>query len=113
MINFPPVTIPIRTDEQGQMRVGNTRVLLELVIHAYQHGETPEGIVDMYDSLKLSDVYAVIAYYLEHTVEIDEYMRDVQQQAKQSIAEIEARYTPQQRLLHERLRQLQQRRSGA
>lgn len=46
--DIPTMTIPLKTDEHGAIRVGNTRVLFELVIHAYYNGETPEGIVDSY-----------------------------------------------------------------
>lgn len=57
--------------------VGDTRVLLELVIRAYLHlGETPEGIVDSYPSLNISEVYAVLAYYLANPDEIDAYIRN-------------------------------------
>ena len=48
----------------GVLRVGNSRVLLELVIRAFQRGQTPEGIVESYDTLGLPDVYAVVSYYL-------------------------------------------------
>jgi len=37
--------VPLRQDERGAIRVGNTRVLLELVIEAYLDGATPETIV--------------------------------------------------------------------
>ena len=61
-----PLTLPVTLWEEppGVLRVGKSRVLLELVIHAYQQGETPEAIVEMYDTLDLADVFAVIAYYL-------------------------------------------------
>ena len=48
MIASPPtMTIPLYTDEHGAIRIGKTWVLLELVIHAYYQGKTPEGIVDV------------------------------------------------------------------
>jgi uncharacterized protein (DUF433 family) len=62
--NSPTLTIPLRRDKHGAIRVGQTRVLLELVIHASFVGETPEGIVDSYPSLTTADVYAVLVYYL-------------------------------------------------
>jgi uncharacterized protein (DUF433 family) len=57
---------PLREDANGALRVGSTRVLLELVIQAFQDGATPEAIVQQYSSLSLPEVYAVIAYYLRH-----------------------------------------------
>lgn len=104
----PTMTIPLRTDEHGAIRVGNTRVLLELVIHAYYAGETPEGIVDSYPTLSTSDVYAVIAYYLSHREELDSYVRQRDKQAEQIVQEIEANLSPEARALRTRLRAIQE-----
>lgn len=68
------VTVPLRREESGAIRVGNSRVLLELVIRAFQNGETPEAIVQSYDTLSLADVYAVIGYYLSQPDAMDEYV---------------------------------------
>jgi len=54
---------PLREDAAGALRVGDSRVLLELVIRAFQDGATPETVVQRYSTLALPDVYAVIAYY--------------------------------------------------
>lgn len=70
------VTVPLREDPPGVFRVGNSRVLLELVIRAFQRGETPEGIVQSYDTLTLPDLYAVIWYYLANPRPIDKYLRE-------------------------------------
>jgi uncharacterized protein (DUF433 family) len=67
--------VPLRHDETGAIRVGNTRVLLELVIEAYVDGATPETIVQWFDGLRLADVYAVISYYLNHEEEVKESLR--------------------------------------
>ena len=70
-----PMTVPLREDPAGVLRVGDTRVLLEVVVHAFQCGATPETIVQSYDTLSLADVYAVLAYCLTHRAQIDEYMK--------------------------------------
>jgi len=67
---------PIREDGHGALRVGDSRVLVELVVLAFKHGATPETIVQQYPTLSLSDTYAVIAYYLRHPDEIETYMAD-------------------------------------
>ena len=72
---------PLREDGDGALRVGDTRVLLEMVVRAFEDGATAETIVQRYSALKLSDVYAVIAYYLRHRSEVDGYMRGRDQQA--------------------------------
>ncbi len=73
-----PLTLPIplREEPPGVLRVGKSRVLLELVIHAHQQGATPSDIVRMYDALNIGDVFAVIAYYLAHPADIDGYLRN-------------------------------------
>ena len=45
---------PLTQDESGAVRVGNSRVLLETVIRAFQDGKSPESIVNRYSTLSLS-----------------------------------------------------------
>lgn len=74
---------PLRDDGSGALRVGNSRVLLELVILAFQDGATPEAIVQRYSTLALSDVYAVIAYYLRHRDEVEAYLAERERKAEE------------------------------
>jgi uncharacterized protein (DUF433 family) len=75
---------PLREDAAGAVRVGDSRVLLELVIRAFQDGATPETIVQRYSTLTLPDVYAVIAYYLRHRSEVEVYLAQREQQADEA-----------------------------
>ncbi len=54
--------------------MGNSRVLLELVIRAFQDGASPESIVQRYSTLSLSDVYSAIGYYLRHQEAVEAYL---------------------------------------
>lgn len=65
---------PLREDETGALRVGNSRVLLELVIRAFQDGATPDTIVQRYSTVTLSEAYDVIGYYLRHREEVQDYL---------------------------------------
>jgi uncharacterized protein (DUF433 family) len=65
---------PFREDATGAIRVGNSRVLLELVIRAFQDGASPESIVQRYSTLSLSDVYSAIGYYLRHQKAVEAYL---------------------------------------
>ena len=65
---------PFREDATGAIRVGNSRVLLELVIRAFQDGASPESIVQRYSTLSLSDVYSAIGYYLRHQEAVEAYL---------------------------------------
>lgn len=81
---------PLRRDETGALRVGHSRVLLELVIHAFQDGATPETIAQRYPTATLADIYAVIAYYLRHRQEIDAYLAEREQRAQDVRQRIES-----------------------
>jgi uncharacterized protein (DUF433 family) len=102
--DLPTLTVPLHTDEHGAIRIGNTRILLELIIHAYYMGETPEGIVESYPSLTTSDVYAVIGYYLANREAVDAYVRQRDQQVDTILRNMETHLTPEARALHTRLR---------
>lgn len=80
---------PLREDASGAVRIGGSRVLLELVVRAFQDGATPEAIVQRYPTLALPDVYAVIAYYLRHREEIEDYLARREKRAAQVQKRIE------------------------
>src|SRR5437764_1234165 len=85
-----PEAPPLREDADGAWPVGDSRVLLELVVRAFQDGATPEAIVQRYSTLTLSDVYAVIAYYLRHRRDVEEYLSGRERQAEASRCRIES-----------------------
>lgn len=82
---------PLRRDASGALRVGTSRVLLELVIQAFEDGVTPETIHQQYPTATLSDVYGVIAYYLRHRDEVEAYLVAREQQADEIRQRIENR----------------------
>jgi uncharacterized protein (DUF433 family) len=88
------LSIPLREDPPGVLRVGKSRVLLELVIRAHQQGKSPQEIVQMYDSLDVGDVYAVIAYFLAHCAEVDGYLRHCDEEAEAIRRKIEMTQRP-------------------
>ena len=73
------------------MRIGESHVLLELVIRAFQDGATAEAIVQRYPTTTLAEIYAVIAYYLRHPQIIERYLTEREQQAQIVRNQIEAR----------------------
>ena len=64
----------LRVDEGDVVRVGGSRISLDLVVEQYENGMSPENIVRAYDTLKLADVHAAIAYYLRHRDEVRAYL---------------------------------------
>ena len=81
---------PLRVDEGGAVRVGKSRISLDLVVEQYENGMTPEDMVRAYDTLVLADVHAVIAYYLRHRDEVRAYLKRRAEEAEALRAKIEA-----------------------
>ncbi len=73
---------PLQEDEVGAVRVGNSRVLLETVVRAFQDGASPESIVHRYTTLSLSDVYNTIGFYLRHQGAVEAYLSQREQLAE-------------------------------
>jgi uncharacterized protein (DUF433 family) len=83
-----PIAVPLREEPAGVLRIGKSRVLLELVLHAFKAGATPEAIVQSYDTLNIADVYAVTSAYLATPEPFEEYLRvrdEVSAEARQKI----------------------------
>ncbi len=81
---------PLRVDEGGAVRVGKSRISLDLVVGQYENGMTPEDMVRAYDTLVLADVHAAIAYYLRHKDEVRAYLKRREEEAEALRAKIEA-----------------------
>jgi uncharacterized protein (DUF433 family) len=81
---------PLREVEGSAVRVGKTRISLDLIVEQYFNGMTPEDMVSAYDTLALADVYAVISYYLRHRKEVDAYMKRREKEAEELRALIES-----------------------
>lgn len=81
---------PLRIDQGGAVRVGNSRISLDLVVEQYENGMTPEDMVRAYDTLELADVHAVIAYYLRHRDEVSAYLKRRGEEAEALRAKVEA-----------------------
>src|SRR5438105_9578921 len=82
--------VPLRVDETGTIRVGNTRITLDVFLADHRRGMTPEQIVEQLDTLTLPDVYGALAYYYRHKAELDEYLRCRREEADRMQREIEA-----------------------
>jgi uncharacterized protein (DUF433 family) len=88
-IIIQPEAPPLRRDAAGALRVGHSRVLVELVIRAFQDGATPESIAQRYSTATLGDIYAVIAYYLRHQEDMEAYLAEREQIAQDMRQRIE------------------------
>jgi uncharacterized protein (DUF433 family) len=89
-----PRKVPLTLSDNGVWRVTGTRIPLERVIECYRARLTPEDIVESFDSLKLSDVYAIIGYYLDHKEAVEQYLLRCEDEADKVRQMIEARQPP-------------------
>jgi uncharacterized protein (DUF433 family) len=77
-------TVPLTQWEDGSIRVGDTRLLVDMVIYAHKRGLCPEEIFQSFpsSSYSVADIYAVIAYYLSHRSEIDHYLSEREKESE-------------------------------
>ena len=80
---FQAIAPPLRWDEAGGIRIGESRVTLDSLLAAYNAGSTPEEIAVQYSVLTLAEIYGAIAYYLTHRQQVDNYLEQRAQSAQQ------------------------------
>ena len=93
-ITLSAETLPLRIDTDGVVRLGKTRVTLDTVVGAFLEGATAEEIAHRYPSVDLADVYSVIAYYLRHRPEVEEYLSRRRQEAAEVQLQNEKQFDP-------------------
>lgn len=86
------VRVPFRVDTGGTVRVGNTRVSLVSVLTAFKQGDAPEQIFYSFPTLELSDIYAVISYYLTHREHVDAWLEQEHMEGERIRREVETRF---------------------
>jgi uncharacterized protein (DUF433 family) len=86
---------PLQANKEGVILVGQTRVTLDTVVAVFNQGATAEEIVYRYPSLNLADVYATIAFFLNHSSEVEAYLQQRQQQSQEIRAMNQVRFDPQ------------------
>ncbi|HEY7157510.1 MAG TPA: DUF433 domain-containing protein [Gemmataceae bacterium] len=94
LLPLHPERPPLRVDEGGAVRVGQSRISLDLIVEQYENGMTPEDMIRAYDTLVLADVHAVLAYYLRHRGEVQVYLKRRQEEAETLRAKLEAERSP-------------------
>ncbi|MBV6466389.1 MAG: DUF433 domain-containing protein [Anaerolineae bacterium] len=67
--------IPLRTDRDGVIRVGKTRVTLDTIVDAFKDGAAAEEIAYQYPTVPLADIYSVIGHYLRQKKEVEAYLK--------------------------------------
>lgn len=67
---------PLTLDADRVIRIGRTRVTLDIVIATFLAVATAEEIVEDYSTLDLADVYLVLGFYLRHRELVDQYIEE-------------------------------------
>jgi len=76
--------VPLAADAEGVLRVTGSRVSLDSIVHQFKNGATAEQIQEDFPSVSLADIYAVIAYYLQHYQKVEDYLAQQSQAAAQT-----------------------------
>lgn len=87
-----PDPVPLAMDGAGRLMVVGTRVPVDTLISAFKRGESPEAIHESFDTVALADVYAVLAYYLRHRADIEQYLSERERQGTEIQARMESEY---------------------
>lgn len=87
-LSAPP--LPLRLDENGAIRIGDTRITLETALTQFQQGSSPEMIALSFPTLRLEQVYALLAYYLHNRALFDEYLETARREADKWFTQLEA-----------------------
>jgi uncharacterized protein (DUF433 family) len=64
----------------GGYYISGTRISLDSVVSSFNAGQSPESIQEDFPSLKRSQIYGAIAFYLDHQAEIDQYLAETEQE---------------------------------
>lgn len=76
---------PYVEERNGGLYISGTRVSLDSVVIHFQEGASPEKIVQSFPTLKLSQVYGAIAYYLDYGEMIKEYLAEAQRELERTV----------------------------
>jgi uncharacterized protein (DUF433 family) len=86
---------PLALDDDGVIRVAQSRVSLDTLVFAFLEGATAEEIAQQYPSLDLAAIYAAIGYYLRHRAEVESYLHSRDKKARSVRKGTELRFAPQ------------------
>jgi uncharacterized protein (DUF433 family) len=70
------MTLPefLTQDADGYIHVAGHRIGLQDLVYYYDEGRSAEALLDMFPTLTLALINKLIAFYLEHQVEVDAYV---------------------------------------
>jgi len=79
--NFPH-TVPLVQWENGSVRVQNSRVTLETIVHRMQMGNTAEEINDSFPTVSVTQIKEILAWYFDNKADADQYLQEVEEEGE-------------------------------
>ena len=70
---------------EGGYWIGDTRISLDSIIHAFKHGAAPESIKRSFPLLTLEEIYGAITFYLAHEQAVDSNIREGEEEIQRSV----------------------------
>jgi len=99
------MTVPLTQWKDGTIRITGSRVPIDSILYHFKLGAVPEQIVYMFEGLRLTDIYGVIAYYLSHQESVEKYLQDQEAKEEAALQQLESDpdYQREKRQFRERL----------
>ena len=66
--------VPLTIQEDGSIRVSNTRVTLDTIHSCFEQGRSAESIAASFPTVPLADIYAVLTYCLRNRSAVAAYL---------------------------------------
>ena len=89
-INFSD-DVPLVQWKDGSIRVKGSRVLLHIIVSAFQQGNTPKKIHHSFPTASVTQIKAVIDWYLNNKSEADAYLEEEEAEGEKLRIEIQSR----------------------
>ncbi len=89
-----PNPVPLQADDQGNVYVAGSRVMLDTIVNWFKQGQSAEEIARGFDTITRADVYGVLAYYLRHQAEVDAWLADRARDLEEQRRQLEAAQGP-------------------
>src|SRR5678815_3513967 len=77
-----PHTVPLVQWGNGSVRVQNSRVTLETIVHRMQRGDTTEEINDSFPTVSVTQIKEILAWYFDNKTEADQYLQEVEEEGE-------------------------------
>ena len=82
--------IPLTQDDNGTIRVKGSRITIDTLVAAYLQGDTVGDIHEGFPSVSPEKIEKIISWYLANRSELDEYIRQRDEEAEILRREIES-----------------------